>query len=477
MYVWDLVTGKILGKTTLHVPGESKNHSPAAAVSPDGHLLALADGDVGIRMLKADTYADIRRWDAHSDLIWSLSFSPDGKWLLSTSIDETIGVWDVATGRLVARLTGHNADVFCAVMSPDGTRIASGGRDGYVRLWDTTRFQNVAQLGGHKDYIYSLAWSPDGRQLFSGSGDSTVRIWDTRTLAEQLDASKARAEELPRREAMVAHARANALDPVAAATTLPSRESELVRQIVTRFAQRGMPAYYRAPRATSPIVIDGKIDESAWSAAPWSSPFVDIEGDAKPKPRFNTQMKILWDDECLYIAARLEDPHVWATKTKRDEIVSQDNDFEVFVDPAGHGRWYSEVEVNALGTIFGLQLDRPYSEQGTPHHEWSPPGLKAAVAVDGTLNDPSDVDRGWTVEIAIPHAALAKHCDTPLPPRVGDIWRINFSRVQWQHDIRDGKYVKRENTAEDNWTWTPQHVINMHVPREWGFVEFGGDRP
>jgi WD40 repeat protein len=471
--VWDLATGKILWKTIPHAPGDYR----AAAVSPDGHLLALADGSFGIRMLNADSYADIRRWNAHSEQICSLSFSPDGKWLLSTSTDDTIGVWDVATGRLVARLTGHNADVFCAVMSPDGTRIASGGRDGYVRLWDTIRFQNVAQLGGHKDYIYSLAWSPDGRQLFSGSGDWTVRIWDTRTLAEQLDALKARAEELPRLEATVAHARANALDPVAAATALSSRERELVRQIIARFAQRGTPGYYCAPRATSPIVIDGKIDESAWSAAPWSSPFVDIEGDAKPKPRFTTQMKILWDDECLYIAAGLEDPHVWATKTKPDEIVFQDNDFEVFVDPAGHGRWYDEVEVNALGTIFDLRLDRPYSERGTPHHEWSPPGLKAAVAIDGTLNDPSDVDRGWTVEIAIPHAALAEHAEMPLPPRVGDIWRINFSRVQWQHDIRDGKYVKRENTREDNWTWTPQHVINMHVPREWGFVEFGGNRP
>jgi hypothetical protein len=54
------------------------------------------------------------------------------------------------------------------------------------------------------------------------------------------------------------------------------------------------------------------------------------------------------------------------------------------------------------------------------------------------------------VEIAIPHAALAEHTAMPLPPRVGDIWLINFSRVQWQHDIRDGKYVKRENTREDN---------------------------
>ena len=184
---------------------------------------------------------------------------------------------------------------------------------------------------------------------------------------------------------------------------------------------------------------------------------------------------MLWDDKYLYVAARLEEPHVWATLSKRDDIVYRDNDFEVFVDPEGDGRWYGEVEVNAHGAVFDLLLDRPYSEGGRPHTDWSPPGLRAAVSVDGTLNDPSDVDRGWTVEIAIPYAALADHATAPLPPRPGDVWRINFSRVQWQHYVVEGSYVKRPGTREDNWVWTPQHVLDMHRPREWGFVEFARD--
>ena len=59
-----------------------------------------------------------------------------------------------------------------------------------------------------------------------------------------------------------------------------------------------------------------------------------------------------------------------------------------------------------------------------------------------------------------------------LPPRAGDVWRINFSRVHWQLDIVDGAYVKRPKTPEHNWVWTPQFAINMHRPRHWGFVEF-----
>ena len=137
-----------------------------------------------------------------------------------------------------------------------------------------------------------------------------------------------------------------------------------------------------------------------------------------PSPASRPRMRMLWDDTYLYVAARLEEPHVWATLSRHDDIVYRDNDFEVFVDPEGDGRWYGEVEVNALGTVFDLLLDRPYSEGGRPHANWSPPGLRTAVSVEGTLNDPSDVDRGWTVEIAIPHAALRgpRHCAPAAAP-------------------------------------------------------------
>jgi serine/threonine protein kinase/WD40 repeat protein len=243
--VWELLSGKVLWETsnrTRPVEASAGTPSSAVAVSPDGRLLALADGDKAIRLVDADSYADIRRWEAHTERVFSLSFSPDGTRLLSASLDDTVGVWDVATGALIARLVGHNADVFCAAMSPDGTRIASGGRDRIVRLWDTTHFENVGQLVGHRDYIYSLAWSADGRQLITGSGDSTVRIWDTRTLAEQVDATRARAEVMPAIEAKLAQARTGAESPVAAveavlaSPNLGARERVLVRQAAVRFA-------------------------------------------------------------------------------------------------------------------------------------------------------------------------------------------------------------------------------------------------
>jgi hypothetical protein len=34
--------------------------------------------------------------------------------------------------------------------------------------------------------------------------------------------------------------------------------------------------------------------------------------------------------------------------------------------------------------------------------------------------------------------------------------------------------VKAPHLAEDNWVWSPQGLINMHVPERWGWVEFAG---
>jgi hypothetical protein len=49
---------------------------------------------------------------------------------------------------------------------------------------------------------------------------------------------------------------------------------------------------------------------------------------------------------------------------------------------------------------------------------------------------------------------------------------MNFSRVEWQLRVRDGRYEKVPDTKEDNWVWSPQGVINMHIPEKWGTVRF-----
>lgn len=246
------------------------------------------------------------------------------------------------------------------------------------------------------------------------------------------------------------------------------------------------PRGYVCFRTTSPLTIDGKLDETAWQQAPWTDDFVDIEGDAQPAPRFRTRARMLWDEEFFYIAAELEEPHVWGTLTRHDSVIFQDNDFEVFVDPDGDGHNYGEFEINALNTGWDLRLPIPYKDGGSADDAWEIPGLKTAVGVDGTLNDPRDTDQRWTVELAFPWKVLRALQAQPvtsgmIAPRDREQWRVNFSRVEWLHEVVDGGYRKVPNRPENNWVWSPQYTVNMHRPETWGVVQFStakaGSRP
>jgi hypothetical protein len=233
-----------------------------------------------------------------------------------------------------------------------------------------------------------------------------------------------------------------------------------------------VPRSYVCYRATTPIVIDGSLSDSAWADADWTDKFVDIEGDAKPAPEFATLVKMLWDDSCIYFAAQIEEPHVWATIIKRDSIIFYDNDFEIFLDPDGDNFDYGEFEINALNTVWDLFLPKPYKDNGHPDDGWTITGLRTAVSVDGTLNDPTDRDRGWSVEVAMPWTGLSRCMKSNSAPYDGQQWRVNFSRVEWKLKIDERKYAKIPQTPEANWVWSPQGAINMHRPETWGIVQF-----
>jgi hypothetical protein len=237
------------------------------------------------------------------------------------------------------------------------------------------------------------------------------------------------------------------------------------------------PKGYVCSRSSSAIVMDGDLGDVAWKTAAWSDEFVDIEGDKQPKPRHRTRVKMLWDDEALYIAAEMEEPHLWATLTEHDAVIFHDNDFEVFLDPDGDNHLYGELEVNALNTTWDLLLTKPYKDGGKAVNAWEITGLKTAVKINGTLNDPRDKDTGWTLEIKWPWKGLKELSGVAMPPKDGDLWRINFSRVEWDTEIADGKYRKVKGKPECNWVWSPQGVIDMHRPERWGNLQFSTKKP
>lgn len=219
------------------------------------------------------------------------------------------------------------------------------------------------------------------------------------------------------------------------------------------------PRIYDAQRTKEAMKIDGKLTESSWNSVKYSDDFADIRGFDFPAPTMKTNVKMLWDNECLYIGARLEEKNITGDITKRDDIIWKNNDFEVFIDPYSDGKLYYEIENNALGTVMDLLMDKPYSEGGVFIMNWDCKGLQLAVSYDGTLNNPKDTDKAWYVEMAIPFAALQRDFKDP---RASKVWRINFSRVEWL--VKGG--------PEENWVWSPTGKVDMHMPAKWGYLRF-----
>ncbi len=255
---------------------------------------------------------------------------------------------------------------------------------------------------------------------------------------------------------------------------------------------------WRALRVAEPITVDGRLDEPAWQRAPRSPRFRDMVHGTETV--HGTEVAVLWDAEHLYVGFWVEEPFVEARVTERDDLVYNDNDVELFV--AGPDAYY-ELEINALGTIYealfvwsdayrasgfdalpglapGTEGHQSFDGVGLNHprgrregfFRWDLPGLRAAVAVDGTLNDSSDRDRGWTAEIAVPWQSLGVlthgHDGIALPPRPGDVWRIDASRFNT---------YRAAPPAEDSggWVWSPHGVWDSHVPELFTQVEIGDD--
>lgn len=240
---------------------------------------------------------------------------------------------------------------------------------------------------------------------------------------------------------------------------------------------QNIPKTYVAHNTTETIVVDGEMNENAWTNAKWSQVFQDIEG--KKTAKYQTQVKMIWDTTYLYFFTELKEPHVWATLKQKDTVVFYNNDFELFIDPDGDTHNYYELEINALNTIWDLYLSKPYRNGAQVLNNWDIKGLQSKVKINGTLNNPKDVDEGWTIEIAIPWASITGSAAIENIPK-NDFWRINFSRVNWGFDLIDNRYSRKKGQdgnylPEYNWVWSPQGVINMHEPERWGYVYFSSD--
>ncbi len=263
-------------------------------------------------------------------------------------------------------------------------------------------------------------------------------------------------------------------------------------------------AHYTCLRTRSAITVDGKLDEIAWRNAERSPRFVDVVGGTPTL--YDTRSALLWDDSALYVAFWCEEPFVEAHLTQRDSFIWSENDVEVFIDG---GDTYYELAINALNTVYevfyiwkdaykkGGRFDVPefdvvdqdawvfagnddrYSKGAFRRGEhprgnrwtfrnWDLPGLRTAVSVQGTINDHSKVDTGWTIELAFPWEGMKwLSGGKPLPPKDGDVWSLFL-----------GRYEKLQmNGAElhTGWAWNKIGSPDNHYPERFTRIHFSGD--
>ncbi len=246
------------------------------------------------------------------------------------------------------------------------------------------------------------------------------------------------------------------------------------------------PVYIcRKSKLPYPGKLTGRLDKAFWDQAEPIVNFHDIEGDVKPAPAKHTEVRLTWDDECLYIGARLMDDQIWATVQQRDKVIFVDNDFEVFLLPKHNTHRYYEIEMNAANAVWDLMMLKPNRDLVNRIIAWDIHGLETAVYIDGELNNPNAANKFWSLEIKIPWFSL-RECEADecypshITPDLGELWRMNFSRVEYDVDIINGKYEKRKDAKngkdlpEHNWVWAPTGAIDIHMPEMWGYLLFAG---
>jgi hypothetical protein len=137
-------------------------------------------------------------------------------------------------------------------------------------------------------------------------------------------------------------------------------------------------------------------------------------------------------------------------------------------------------------------LNKPYDDGGGENskrvdpdggYDMEPP-LQSATKVypNEAINNPGVKNTHWTAEIAMPLSKLMEHNSNANKPSDGVFWRVNFSRVQWGFKVNtDGKYekdpccqscAKPGSAEEDNWVWSKQGQVAMHLPERWGILQF-----
>lgn len=182
-----------------------------------------------------------------------------------------------------------------------------------------------------------------------------------------------------------------------------------------------------AIRIGNPPKIDAVLDDDCWKNVPLAKDFIQLIPYNGEKASYPSEVKIVYDDKAIYIAAMLYDSYpdsIMKQYTPRDGFGSSDR-FGVYIDPFNNG-------INAFGfsvTPVNVQIDKKAKENGYDDVNWD------AVWKSET----QIVDSGWIVEYKIPYSALR------FPKKDVQKWGLNiFRNIERYRENSTWSFIDRE---------------------------------
>lgn len=219
------------------------------------------------------------------------------------------------------------------------------------------------------------------------------------------------------------------------------------------------PPRLNCHRISTPLKIDGRLEEPVWQTTPFIVLRNPITGDL---PKQRTIVMTGWDSTYLYLAYVVKDSSLESTLSGRDQQLYTQDNVEFFVDPDFDHLYYAEFGWNCLSATYDLFWKGRKKTTRKPDAGWNMPGVLFAVRVHGTVNQSDDVDTGMVVEVALPWKELAELSYDPLKPSLADSLLVNFCRTE-------GRQPGSENTA-----WCRTGNRSFHDLHMWGTLKISG---
>ncbi len=210
---------------------------------------------------------------------------------------------------------------------------------------------------------------------------------------------------------------------------------------------------YTVYKTKQPITIDGKLDENVWIQTRPAEPFRNVSGSREVTPK--TELRMIYDDENLYVSFVCMDEDIWTTYKRRDDPLYKQEVVEIYVDADGNGKTYYELQISPRNMVFDAYFPEVRKDMNLAYDA----KMKTAVTVDGTLDNRKDKDKRWIVEAAIPFASIADARNKP--PKAREEWKMNFYRME---------RPKKGGLAAS--MWSPTLVGDFHTPSRFGTVVF-----